>query len=201
MRINVNSSMSLSKAMMHVTNFLCENYPNSFLAGSLNLYVSLRDDENHLSPDDEGVFLVEADKVINLIEEKKKEALEETKRLWSLYCMTYRKQRLLKQIALEDTEKYLKRSTSKKYSAATIEKLQKRHLEFTEELQNLNEMCDFLDELNGYVLSEQVEIKISEKTKCQSDYKAFIIFQKTSRGPKCFIGNPHSPNSGQLQDL
>lgn len=183
MKLAVKSGVSVEKALNYIRDFLEANYHNyAILKGNLNLYITLKDDENRDCPDNANEYVLGADNITDVVREKTVAAKNKTLTRWKQF-VKYNEKRFQNVFAsVELDKKYLETAKIKGRKLENIEKREQTYLKNLKELESISEVYSLVKALDESIKTDNITwyiIKHTGRKRTSYDYSisAYLIFK------------------------
>lgn len=206
MKLTIKSGVSTAKAMMYIENFLDDNYKDyAFLKGNLNLYITLKDDENRNCPDNEKEYVLAAENTTDVEAEKIAAAKRKVLSSWKKHIEYHKRmlEKKIKEVSID--ENYLATAKDKGRKPENIEKRQRLYQKNQIELRKMNETNDLLEKLDQCVNSRKMEWYITKwkgrrKTSYDYSFEVYLLFRNIGGFTGYYEESPyHNGRTGVLR--
>lgn len=171
MKIVINKGENIENAMKSIQEFLTENYSDyPILKNTLNLYVTLKNGEGSICPDNEKEYIISKGHAKDVIAEDKNLALDERRYQWEMYVYRSQREVLNLRKSIEVDENYINTAEEKNRKKEIVEKRKREYENRKEKLKQAQELESLFYFLNSLVREDRM-ITMFIKNTFGSTYK------------------------------
>ena len=182
MKITINKGENIEDAINLLSKFILQNYSNyPILKNTLNIYMTLKNENEEVCPDNEKEYMLNNNCIIDILKERKKQALDELFNYWLRFRNSFSIKIAEFENLIKLDENYINTAIEKNKKKENIEKRKKIYEKNKDELELLIKNKNFIENLHLKILEDDVKIQFIKENSKNSIYSynlyVLIIFE------------------------
>lgn len=202
MKIVIKEGTTIENAIKLLSDFLMENYTTfPVLKGNTNIYITLRNNNGQICPDNQQEFHLSDDGIRNETEAEEERAVRDCMMHWKAYLMhmDWKKEQVEKKI--QKDLRYFETAEERGRSQENISKRQVEYQKHLEKLEETKKTINFLAELDNAVSENRHTVHITKYTgKTPYTYTLSVVFQFVNVNGYTGYFNGETLRKGKIQE-